>query len=58
MAATTASERILTLLCSKCTREQSFQGPDATKVVEHVKKLGWVHQGGKTICPKCPARRK
>lgn len=50
--------RMLTLRCVKCTREVSFQGRDATWIVEHVKKLGWVHQNGKTICPKCPARRK
>jgi hypothetical protein len=51
-------DRVLTLTCSKCTKQISVQGVDAEFIVEHLNKLGWVHQGGKTICPRCPARRK
>lgn len=49
---------ILTLVCNKCTRVQSFGvGPtDADKLEarRRIARSGWIKRGDVTICPKCP----
>jgi hypothetical protein len=48
----------LTLVCSKCTREATIAAPDMESAVKIAQLRGWVGDGDKQVCPKCPAVRK
>lgn len=47
----------LTLVCSKCTREQQILCIDRNAGDIEAWRLGWVFNADKSICPKCPAVR-
>ena len=49
--------QVLTLTCSKCTRQEAYRGESLADASEQAKKCGWIVANGKMICPKCPARR-
>jgi hypothetical protein len=47
---------ILTLVCNKCTRAQSFGVGTKCKlrVMREIQRAGWIKRGGVTVCPNCP----
>lgn len=46
------------LTCSKCTKQKLFVGDTLAGAVIKARKKGWIRDGDKEICPKCPAIRK
>jgi hypothetical protein len=56
-----AAKRVLTLVCAKCTREQSFYQMDGETAVDTIikgRKAGWIYDYKADppveICPDCP----
>jgi hypothetical protein len=47
----------LSLICTKCTREGRFLGESRAHCAKLAQRAGWLMDGGKVVCEKCPARR-
>jgi hypothetical protein len=51
----------LTLVCAKCTREQTFSGPRKADAVFGAREAGWIYSEingrAREICPDCPCSR-
>lgn len=47
----------LTLECGKCTRVEAFVGRDRKDCDLQALRNGWVRDGKKMVCIKCPAVR-
>lgn len=50
---------MLTVVCRKCTREESFLGMDRQDAIRKAREAGWVYREdregeGLEVCPKCP----
>lgn len=48
---------MVTLTCSKCTRQARFGYSDAADGEKAVARAGWIQRSGLTICPRCPQTR-
>lgn len=59
---TTTHPYTITLVCYKCTREVTYSSDDfenfsMENAVQLAKSEGWVMDGERPVCPKCPCCR-